>query len=276
MYAECRMKCAILLVAYGSSTARGQGMLRSFDARVRMKFPGLPVRWAYTSPLLRERLARGRQKSDSVPKALRRLCFEKFDTIAVQPLQTIPGREHAAVLSVADEIAGTEGVTLRVGEPLLASRGDIIRAARALLRHLPPERRPDEDVVFMGHGARHDACSRYGELAAVLRGADPRVHVGAMSGADSLEDILPRLSFGRVWLLPLLSTVGRHALEDMAGKGQDSWRARIVAAGHECVPVLKGTVEYPDIAEIWLDHLVRAAGLGEDSKNVIRESERYA
>ena len=72
------MKRAILLVAFGASSAQGQSALKSFDARVRARFPGLPVRWAYTSLLLRERLARARQKSDSVLKALRRLCFEKF------------------------------------------------------------------------------------------------------------------------------------------------------------------------------------------------------
>lgn len=39
-----------------------------------------------------------------------------------------------------------------------------------------------------------------------------------MNGAVSLEDILPRLTSSRVWLMPLLSVVGRHALQDMAAR----------------------------------------------------------
>lgn len=253
------MKRAILLVAFGASSAQGQSALKNFDARVRARFPGLPVRWAYTSLLLRERLAKARQKSDSVLKALRRLCFEKFTEVAVQPLQTIPGREHAEVCAAMDEVAAQEGLVCRVGAPLLAEPEDVAQAALALTRHLPPERAPGEDVVLMGHGARHAAVARYGDLAQAVSALDPRVHVGTMNGAVVLEDILPRLTSERVWLMPLLSVVGRHALQDMAGEQAQSWRSRIEADGRQCVPVLKGTAEYAGFAEIWLRHLEDAA-----------------
>lgn len=253
------MKRAILLVAFGASSPQGQSALKGFDARVRARFPGLPVRWAYTSLLLRERLARARQKSDSVLKALRRLCFEKFGEVAVQPLQTIPGREHAEVCAAVDEVAAQEGLVCHVGAPLLAGPEDVAEAALALIRHLPLERASREDVVLMGHGARHAAVARYEELARAVNGLDPHVHVGAMNGAVTLEDILPRLSSDRVWLMPLLSVVGRHALRDMAGEQECSWRSRIEALGRHCVPVLRGTAEYAGIAGIWLRHLEAAA-----------------
>ena len=88
-----------------------------------------------------------------------------------------------------------------------------------------------------------------------MRELDSRVHVGAMNGAVKLESILPNLASRRVWLMPLLSVVGRHALEDMAGENGHSWRSRIEAQGHQCLPVLMGTAEYADVAEIWLRHL---------------------
>lgn len=255
------MRRAILLVAFGASSAQGQSALKSFDARVRQHFPGIPVRWAYTSLLLRERLARARQKSDSVLKALRRLSFEKFTQVAVQPLQTIPGSEHAEVCAAVDEVAVEDGLVCRVGTPLLATEEDVQEAALALIRHLPAERAPGEDVVFMGHGARHAAVARYVHLARAVSLLDGRVHVGAMNGAMLLEDILPLLSSPRVWLMPLLSVVGRHALQDMAGENALSWRARIEASGFHCLPVLKGTAEYAGFAEIWLRHLEDAVHL---------------
>ena len=250
------MKCAILLVAYGTNSPQGQASLGRFDDSVRQTLPNVPVRWAYSSHLLRERLAKARRKSDSVRKALRKLCFENFDTILVQPLQTIPGREHEQVLEDAAQVSREQGISIRVGAPLLASSDDIGRVAQALVAHLPKERLLDEDVVLMGHGGAHEAAIAYTSLAKAVHALDTLVHVGAMGGELQLENLLPQLQSHRVWLMPLLATVGRHTLEDMAGQGAQSWRSRIEASGHECVPVLKGTVEHDSVARVWLDHLV--------------------
>lgn len=255
------MKQGILLAAFGASDPQGDSTLKLFDERVRERFPGVPVRWAYTSVLLRERLALARKKTDSVRKALRKMWFEKYTHVAVQPLQTIPGNEYADVLAEAAAMrGGPQGfVAVATGAPLLSEDADVAAAAAAVMRHLPPERLPGEPVVLMGHGARHVAVARYEDLARVVHALDATVHVGAMHGAVVLEEILPRLPAGRrVWLMPLLSVVGRHALNDMAGPGPDSWRSRIEAAGCVCVPVLKGTAEYAGFIDIWLDHLAEA------------------
>ena len=241
------MKTAILLVAYGTSSPQGRGSLRQFDPWVRERFPGICVRWALSSELLRTRLTRARQKNDSVLKALRRLCLENFTHVAVQPLQIIPGSEHTDVR--------LDGLHVSIGTPLLACDEDIRAAAQAVLAHLPEERRADEDVVLMGHGSRKQAVTAYAALAGAVQALDARVHVGTMSGALELEALLPRLTSRRVWLMPLLSVVGRHTLEDMAGDAPDSWRSRIEAAGHTCAPVVRGTAEYRAFADIWLRHL---------------------
>lgn len=254
------MKKGILLAAFGAGNVQSESTLRLFDAEVRARFPDISVRWAFTSVLLRERLAAERKKTDSVRKALEKMWFEKYTHVAVQPLQIIPGNEYAEVLA---DVAGmcapqaSSGFAVaRVGQPLLACPKDVQAAARAVLAHLPPERAPGEAVVLMGHGARHAAVARYEDLAKAVHALDPAVHVGTMNGAVTLDDILPRLHPGeRVWLMPLLSVVGRHALKDMAGADPQSWRGRIEAAGCRCEPVLKGTAEYAAFIAIWLDHL---------------------
>ncbi|WP_300951933.1 sirohydrochlorin cobaltochelatase, partial [uncultured Desulfovibrio sp.] len=93
---------------------------------------------------------------------------------------------------------------------------------------------------------------------------DARVHVGTMGGAMALEYILPRLTSARVWLMPLLSVVGQHALRDMAGDGAQSWRSRIEARHRLCLPVLRGMAEYPGVAGIWLRHLETAVAEATD------------
>jgi sirohydrochlorin cobaltochelatase len=252
------MKCAILLAAYGVSTLQSDSALKRFDALVRARFPHMPVRWAFTSCMVRQRMAEARKKSDSIQKALEKYRFEKFTHIAVQPLQTIPGRENSDVGLAVQEASRDNAMVICTGRPLLATTADVHAAALALVQHVPAERKAHEDVVFMGHGAQHAAVSRYENLAQQVRALDSHVHVGAMNGITTLDAILPTLSSKRVWLMPLLSVVGRHALNDMAGEAPCSWKQRIAAAGHECIPVLKGIAEYQAVAEIWIEHLAQA------------------
>lgn len=253
------MKHAILLVAYGTCTLEGRRVLAQFDKRVREVFPDHSVRWAYSSDVLRKRLAGKRQKSDSVVKALLRLYFEHFAKVVVQPLQTIPGREHEDLQNDVSHVVQETGMPISVGEPLLTTPEDIRRVASSLLQHLPPSRAPHEDVIFMGHGSRHPASARYAELHTLVQSMDKKVHVGTMEGLVTLDVLLPQLTSQQVWLMPLLSTVGRHTLKDMAGCERTSWRSRLEACGHLCKPVLKGTVEHSAIADIWLEHLLAAA-----------------
>lgn len=249
------MKDAILLIAYGACGLQARNSLSAFADMVRSAYPSCSVRWAFSSGRLRERLARARQKSDSVAKALSRLEHENFCRIAVQPLQTIAGMEYEQVCNEVAVAAARGGLRCAVGKPLLSSHEDQVATAEAILAHLPVERKPGEDVVLMGHGARHQAVSSYAVLADLVLARDDHVHVGTMNGAVMLEQILPRLVSQRVWLLPLLSVIGRHAVGDMAGPQQESWRSRIEAAGHTCCPVLRGIVEYAGFAGIWLRHL---------------------
>jgi sirohydrochlorin cobaltochelatase len=256
MLSVSTMKTAILLVAYGASSAQGRSALTTFDAMVRHRFPSASIRWAYTSLRIRERLADDRCKSDSVHKAMRRLCLERFAAVAVQPLQTIAGQEYGQVCTAVEDIASDARIAWGIGQPLLAGEADIGHAAHAALAHFPSMRTAGEDVVFMGHGTGgHPAVARYAELDGAVRSLDPNAHVGTMAGTIGLPEILTRLTSDRVWLLPLLSVVGRHALEDMAGGEENSWNSRIRQTGRTCVPVLRGMAESSGFAEIWLRHL---------------------
>lgn len=254
----CAGKSAILLVAWGAFTPQAKLALSYFETLCRRRFPAMPIRWAYTSLILRERLLARRQKSDSVYKALKRLWLENFQAIAVQPLQTIAGREHEAVAEAALQARRETGLCCALGEPLLHPSQDLGRVARALLAHVPEGRQREENLVFMGHGARHRQGAMYTALAQALGQLDSYAFVGAMSGDCDLDCLLPKLAPGVVWLLPLLSTVGRHAISDMAGDGPDSWRARLERAGHACRPVLRGMAECEHLASFWLDNLAKS------------------
>lgn len=262
-----------MLIAYGSSNPASGSGLASFEARCRARFPGLPIRWAYTSTVMRQRLARQRKKSDSVTKALLRLNFEKYSRVAVQPLHLVAGREYGEVKRSLEEAQLAARICCALGAPLLSADPD--KVAQAIITHLPPERRAGEDVVFMAHGARHAAEAMYSRLADALCAIDARLHVATMSGSPDLCSVLPRLASERAWLMPLLSSAGLHALRDMAGSSPASWRAQIEKTGRICKPVLTGMIECEAIASIWLDHLARAIELLPARSGEPRKSDKY-
>ena len=274
------MKRGILLAAYGFGNIRGASALRAVQAAAEARF-SLPVRWAFTSETMRMRLASSRTKSDSVLKALKRMRFERYTHVAVQPLHIIPGMEYGAVASECRTIMEEGGLCVSLGMPLLSGPGDhaIDCAAHTLIRHISPLRAPDEPVICMAHGSRHECDILYRRWAEAVRKLDGHIHIACMVGrglrraegeiapADGLDLLLPELALDipasrRVWLLPLLSLVGRHTLEDMAGAGPASWKSRLESAGYHCQAELRGLADDASFIELWLDRLEDAlAGL---------------
>ena len=41
----------------------------------------------------------------------------------------------------------------------------------------------------------------------------------------------------------------------MAGDEPESWKSILTRNGYQCESILKGTADYPEIVEVWLDHL---------------------
>lgn len=259
------MRAAILLIAYGAGNPASRAGLAAFESRCRERFAGLPIRWAYTSDLLRTRLARQKQKSDSVFKALMRLNFEKYGRIAIQPLLVIPGREYEEVKEAAENVGAQCGLSCSLGLPLLSAEPG--KVCSALIACAAAPLGAAEDVIFMAHGARHPAGRMYKEIAHKLENLDSHIHIGTMSGEPSLHSILPSLKSRRIWLQPFFANAGLHAMRDMAGDSPQSWRTQLEAAGHECEITLSGLVEREEMADIWLDHLGEAIARLEQGVN---------
>lgn len=251
------MKKAILLAGYGASHPESWMGLRYFENLCRTKFSNVTVRWAFTSANARVKMAVRRQKSDSIVKALMRLHFEKFEGIAVQPLQTIPGREYEDLTNIVFETCKRIGIKAVIGEPLVKNSEKIPVVAQAIAKNLPENYKPGDNIVFMAHGAKHPSGNLYSELARATLQYNPDIYIASMSSQPFLKDILPYLgkSNGLVWLMPLLSVIGAHALKDMAGDNPKSWKTQIQAQGCDCRPVLKAMTQSRELAALWLDNL---------------------
>ena len=252
-------KVGILLVAFGSSEASAQVSFDNIDMKVKKAFPNIPVRWSYTSHIIRKKLAKSGKYLDSPEVALAKMADEKFTHVAIQSLHTIRGAEFE---DLSNTIAGFKlmGVfqEIQVGQPLLASQEDIEKTVNAILGSIPAEREASEAVVLMGHGTHHPANAFYSALAYQLQLRDANIMIGTVEGYPELDTVQKQLVKNNIkttYLMPFMSVAGDHAKNDMAGDEDDSWKSILSKAGYECKPVLKGTAEYDSFAKIWVSHL---------------------
>ncbi len=159
-------KTGFLLVAFGTSVQEAQASFRRIEEKVRKAHPDVPLRWAFTSRIVRNILSERGQTYDSPEVALARMMDEGFTHVAIQSLHTIPGEEFHGPLENARKFEGMAGGMRKesVGYPFLIVDEDVERVADALLSIVPEERKKDEAVVFMGHGTHHPANAYYAAL----------------------------------------------------------------------------------------------------------------
>jgi len=257
------MKKGILLVAFGSSRQSAHLSLKRFDDAVHERFPGIPARWAFTSGVVRGKLATKGKKTDSVTKALEKMWFEKYTHVAIQSLHVIPGDEYHDLVEDMERLQQGEKAfeNIVLGRPLIGTEADVSSAADAVMDALPEERQPHEAVVLMGHGTWHPGDSMYDLLYDELKARDKNVYVATMEGRLVIEDVTKDLAergITSAWLIPLLAVPGRHVQKDMCGEDEGSWVNRLQAAGITPRCVLMGTAEYGGFPALWLDHLEEA------------------
>lgn len=252
-------KKGILLVAFGSSEESAQVSFENIDKKTKGACPGIPVYWAYTSHIIRNKLAKQGKILDAPEVVLTKMNTEGFTHVAVQSLHTIMGEEYddlKRVVGAFSQMGGFEKVML--GYPMLATQEDMLRVVDAIIKNIPKDRKANEAFVLMGHGTPHPANAFYAALMFQLQLKDPNIFVGTVEGYPSISDIqklMVKKSIKKAYLMPFMSVAGDHAKNDMAGDEEDSWKSILTKSGIKCEPILKGTAEFDDFVNIWVDHI---------------------
>lgn len=257
---EREMKKGILLVAFGSSVPEAQVSFENIDKRVKKEFPDIPVFWAYTSSIIRSKLAKQGKNLDSVPMALARMTDQGFTHVAIQSLHTIRGEEFDDLAQTAKAFEGLpDGMEkILTGAPLLSDETDMENVTEAILENIPARRKKTDAVLLMGHGTPHPSNAFYAALMFHLQQKDPNIFVGTVEGSPSIDDIssmLKEKKLKKVFLMPFMSVAGDHARNDLSGDEEDSWKSILQKQGFECDITLKGTAEYDNMIDIWVGHL---------------------
>lgn len=253
-------KRAIVIAAFGTTVPEATPAITKMVERVRAAYPGVPVSLCYTASMIRAKLAKQDKKIPSLPEVLAALPDQKVTDVAVMSLQTIPGHEYNDLLRTAKAFSGLpKGLhQVVVSAPLLFSPEDFPRVAKALLASAPKNRRPNEGLVFVGHGTDHSANMAYPALQYTLGRLDTNAFVTTVEGTPSFADVVAELQkrgIKKAWLLPMFAVAGDHAHNDMAGKDKDSLASTLAAAGIAATPIFTGNGERDAVAAIWMDHL---------------------
>jgi sirohydrochlorin cobaltochelatase len=258
-------KQAILLVAFGTTVPRAAEAFNRFEMVTKSRFPDAEIRWAYTSSIVRKKLAERGVRKESTGEALEQLACDGYRRVAVQSLHTIAGAEYHKMLreiSLFRHKPVARNITVSIGKPLLLSYADADRMARAMVDGAPVERKHYEALVFMGHGSKHHASDlAYVALASMLNAIDSRAWLGTVEGHPTLGEVLSECKASgchTAWLIPCMAIAGDHAMNDMAGDDDNSWKSALEKEDIICKTVLTGTLDNKAIRDIWLDHLQSA------------------
>nr|WP_320189890.1 sirohydrochlorin cobaltochelatase [uncultured Desulfobacter sp.] len=257
------MKKGILLVAFGTSEASAKVSFQNIEAKVKKTFPDVDVFWAYTSHIIRHKLAKQGEMILSPAQALAKMMDKGYTHVAVQSLHTIPGEEYHELTMTVNGFKAMPGGfdRLILGFPMLGAQDTVAKAVDAVIATLPKARKANEAVVLMGHGTHHPGNIYYAAMNWQLQQKDPNIIMGTVEGYPDLGDVITWLKAkksGKVWLMPFMSVAGDHAKNDMAGDEEDSWKSQLTKVGFACQTVLKGTAEYDAFADIWVSQLSKA------------------
>lgn len=266
----------ILMVHFG--TTHDDTRARTLDALTRAvaeAFPGIEVREAYTSRIVRKRLRdRGIEKATPL-EAMEALRREGVTRLLIVPSQVIYGLE---MKSLEQEVARAEKGfrEVRLCTPLLFYLDDYRRLTdEVLARDLAPE----TAYLYVGHGSYDSSTAQYAMLDHYLmdRGLS-QVVVGCIEGYPYYEQALKRLRATgrtRVVVRPLMIVAGEHAREDILKE----WGPRLEEEGMDVTVELTGLGEVPAVQRLVAEKalfysLHRRILIGEKKKLYSRTGEK--
>ena len=252
----------ILFAAAGSSTLESQAVFDRIGQAALLRFPGVEVRWAFTSSGVRRKLAQQGRRVAAPSDALEAMQAEGFTTVAVTSLHLSDGMEYSELADTVKAFrTGTGPLTnVALGKTLMADEEGWRQALKALLASVPA-RGPGEAVLLVAHGSLDArAVKTIAHAISVCRQVDPALFLGMILGSPSQDQIVDELraaGLRKVWVLPCLIAAGVSAHEDIAGAGDHSWLSVLERAGLTCIPILKGLGECDGIVDVWLTQSMR-------------------
>ena len=251
------MKKAVLVVSFGTSyDETRKKTIEVCEKKISVELSDYDFHRAYTSNMIIRKI----KKRDGIEinnplQALEKLYEEGYEEVIVQTLHIICGEEFNK-LKAQIESYKPKFKKLVLGRPLLTYIDDYKEVVEALEVQIP-KMENDEAVVFMGHGTFHESHAAYPAIEYMLRDHGINGYVGTVEGYPEIENVIKRLKENKVKivnLMPLMLVAGDHAINDMAGDEEDSWKSILEEQGFEVKVHLQGLGENYKIQDKFVKH----------------------
>ncbi|MEF2229745.1 MAG: sirohydrochlorin cobaltochelatase [Pseudodesulfovibrio sp.] len=281
---------AVVLAAFGTSYPEALGSILNIKTRIERECPGIPVRLAFTSSIIRkiwhERQddAAWQQANAGVPRdilfvksplaTIADLQNEGYKDVTVQSLHVFAGEEFADLQSMVQALSVIRTVKskslpfvhLGLGRPALGMPGDahpytedIAAGVKALKADVDEAAKMKAALVYMGHGNDFFSTGIYMEMQHALTEAyGYPIFIACVEGFPGFDTMLPALKASgkkKVLLKPFMVVAGDHASNDMAGDEDDAWKVMLTKAGFKVATDLRGLGSLDAWADLYAAHL---------------------
>ena len=251
------MKKAVLVVSFGTSYKETrEKTIEACEKKIKEGLKDYDFFRAFTSNMIIRKLKnRDGLHIENPIEVLDRLYEEGYKEVIVQTLHIICGEEFNKLKEQVESYKNKfEKIIL--GRPLLTYIEDYKETVEAIEKQIPKMEK-QEAVVFMGHGTFHESHSAYPALEYMLRDAGINAYVGTVEGYPEIEQVIKRLEINNIKtvnLMPFMLVAGDHAINDMAGDDDDSWKSIFESHGFKVKIHLQGLGENPFIQDKFMKH----------------------
>ncbi len=255
-------KRALLLVCFGTSYKETRK--KSIDVAeedFKKAFPDYDVFMVFTSRIVKYLL---KKREDyfvfNLDEAFQHLTENGYTDVLVQSYHIMNAYESRLVAHKVEEQLDNFN-SIRFGTALFTEFDDYVKTLEAMAPTFPAC--DDETaIVLMGHGTDHPAHATYMMFEHLLHAKGYRnVFIGTIEGYPYIEDVMVTLkekNIKKTILMPLLIVAGDHALNDLAGDEEDSWKNILRDAGYDVEINNHSIGELPAIRQIFIDHANKA------------------
>lgn len=291
-------KTAIILASFGTTVPSGVEDILNIQRKVEAAFPGIPVRNTFTSNIIRsvwkKRQAEAQKWLDAgipadilyvknVISTFGDLLEEGYRNIIVQPTHIFFMEQSHDLMQYVDAMRSIRTLKdkwrpfdkIAFGRPALGTIGprydyakDLEKALETVATDVELAQREKAALVYMAHGNEFWPSSIFIEAQKKMRAMYPQVMTlfGVVEGSPGIDEVVealgeanPKFKTRKVVLKPFMIVAGDHALNDMAGDGEESWKNVLNARKYQVTPVLKGLGSNDAFAQIFVKHIRDAA-----------------
>ena len=293
-YAAPKGKTAIVIASFGTTVPSAIKSITNIVERVKNAYPTTEVRVTFTSNIIRS-VWRKRQTEaqkwldlgipreilyvENIISTLGGLRDGGYRNIIVQPTHMFFMEQSYDLKAYVEAFNSIETMKKKwkpfhnivMGRPALGMPGDVYSyhddvaaAVKTLAGDIKMAEREKAILLYMGHGNEHWSTGIYAETQKKMREMYPEVvtFIGVVEGAPALDDFLTQLKQlknRKIVLRPFMIVAGDHAVNDMAGSEEDSWKSILVKEGYEVQSVLEGLGSNDQFADLFVKHIADAA-----------------